>query len=80
MATTLTPELVAEYTAAGYWSDKTFGDYAEEMVRKCHDRDLVVDGDKRFSFGQINDMDIIPLGINIFFCLRVPTVDLMTKM
>jgi len=56
MATTLTPELVAEYTAAGYWSDKTFGDYAEEMVRKCHDRDLVVDGDKRFSFGQINDM------------------------
>ncbi len=56
MTTTLTPELIAEYTDVGYWADRTFADYAEEMVKRCYDRELVVDGDKRFSFGQINDM------------------------
>jgi cyclohexanecarboxylate-CoA ligase len=56
MKTILTPELIAEYTKAGYWSNKTFADYADEMVERNYDRQLVVDSDNRFTFGQINEM------------------------
>ena len=56
MVTRLTPDLIAEYTGKGYWSDKVFADYTDETIRMYSDRELVADGDKRFTFDQIDSM------------------------
>jgi len=56
MATRLTPGLIAEYTRKGYWSDKVFTDCADKVVEKYNQRELLVDGDKRFTFGEIDSM------------------------
>jgi len=50
------PGLAKEYVEKGWWPNKTFIDVANETIRKNADRELVVDGDKRFTFRQIDEM------------------------
>lgn len=50
------PALAKKYVEKGWWPNKVFIDVASETIRKNADRELVIDGDKRFTFRQIDEM------------------------
>ncbi|MFC2002427.1 AMP-binding protein [Chloroflexota bacterium] len=50
------PELAKKYIEKGWWTNRTFIDVAGEAIRKNADREAIVDGDKRFTFRQLDEM------------------------
>ena len=47
--TRLQKEYIEKYTKEGYWIDKTLGEYLDEAVEKCPEKEAVVDRDRRVS-------------------------------
>jgi len=47
-----TPEMVDEYTRAGYWTNETFYDFYDRNVREFGDREALVDSKYRLTWAQ----------------------------
>src|ERR1700733_14863636 len=51
--TLLTPELIEEYTAAGYWSDETLADVFRRNARVFPDKVAYVDDHSQVTWGEV---------------------------
>ena len=49
----LTPELIEEYTAAGYWSDETLADVFRRNARVFPDKVAYVDDHSQVTWGEV---------------------------
>ena len=54
--TRLNRDSIEKYTKAGYWINKTLGEYFDEAVKKCPDKEAAVDGDRRVTYRQLGMM------------------------
>jgi len=50
--TTITPEMVKEYTASGYWSEKTLGDFLDQNVLNFPNKEAIIFQDQRITYRQ----------------------------
>jgi acyl-CoA synthetase (AMP-forming)/AMP-acid ligase II len=53
--TRLTPELIENFTAAGYWGSETFYDLFSKRVAAHPDREALVDGRTRLTYSELDD-------------------------
>jgi cyclohexanecarboxylate-CoA ligase len=56
LKTRLNRDFIEKYTKAGYWTNKTLGEYLDEAVMKCPDREAAVDRDRRVNYRQLGKM------------------------
>ncbi len=54
--TRLTPQLIAEYTARGYWSDTTVGERFDRLAEACPDKTAVVDARQRVTYAGLRQL------------------------
>ena len=47
-------ELAARYRAAGHWRGETFGAFLHERARQMPDKVVVVDGDTRWTYAELD--------------------------
>src|SRR5262245_50321063 len=50
------PEFAQRYRAKGYWRDKTLAEEFEPVFKKYKDRLALVDGERRYTYGQIDEL------------------------
>ncbi|MGI9410377.1 MAG: class I adenylate-forming enzyme family protein, partial [Hyphomicrobiaceae bacterium] len=53
--TRLTPDLIRNFTEAGYWGEQTFFDLFSDRVAAHPDRECLVDARERLTYAQLND-------------------------
>jgi len=56
LKTRLNRDSIEKYTKEGYWINKTLGEYFDEAVKKCPDKEAAVDGDRRVTYRQLGMM------------------------
>ncbi|PZO65016.1 MAG: 2,3-dihydroxybenzoate-AMP ligase [Paracoccus denitrificans] len=56
------PELAQHYREKGYWRGETFGDFLRARAAEHPDRVAVVDGDTRWTYGDLLDRSIAAAG------------------
>lgn len=54
--TIVTPEMVEKWTAKGYWGRRTLGDMFDESIAEYPDREAIVHGDRRLTYGEFGTM------------------------
>ncbi|ANN15974.1 2,3-dihydroxybenzoate-AMP ligase [Amycolatopsis orientalis] len=52
------PEFAQRYRARGYWRDRTLGTLLDDGVRRWPTRTAVVDGDRRWTYAELNEKAI----------------------
>jgi 2,3-dihydroxybenzoate-AMP ligase len=50
------PEFAQRYRANGYWQDKSLAEEFSDVFRKFQDRTALVDGERRYTYGQIGEL------------------------
>src|SRR5262245_41840019 len=50
------PEFAQRYRAKGYWRDKSLAEEFEPVFTKYKDRLALVDGERRYTYGQIDEL------------------------
>lgn len=61
----LTPELIAGYTAKGYWSDVTAGERLDRMVARFSQKTAIVDARRRTTYAEFGNLvDRLALGLD----------------
>jgi cyclohexanecarboxylate-CoA ligase len=53
LATILTPETIDEYTAAGYWSNRTITDFLDDAVARTPDKIAAVDSRRQLTYREL---------------------------
>ncbi len=62
--TRYTPEIIAEYTAKGYWTSETFADIWDRNARDFPNKEAVIDSQKRVTWSQAKTwIDRVALGL-----------------
>jgi acyl-CoA synthetase (AMP-forming)/AMP-acid ligase II len=51
----LNEQWIAKYTREGFWGGKTFLDYADESIKTCWGKDLIVTDEGRMTFGEVDE-------------------------
>ena len=55
--TILTPETIDEYTAAGYWSNRTITDFLDEAVARTPDKTAAIDSRRQITYRELQAED-----------------------
>ena len=50
------PEFAQRYRAKGYWQDKSLADEFSIVFQKFQDRTALVDGERRYAYGEIGEL------------------------
>lgn len=62
--TILTPQLVEQYTDAGYWIDRTITDYLDEWAERTPDKVAFIDPRRQITYGELQtEVDHVALGL-----------------
>ena len=62
--TILTPQLVEQYTTAGYWIDRTITDFLDEWAERTPDKVAFVDSHRQITYGELqSEVDHVALGL-----------------
>ncbi|XVX19598.1 AMP-binding protein [Actinomycetota bacterium] len=62
--TTLTPELIEQYTSQGYWIDKTITDFLDEAAERVPDKTAFIDSRRQITYAELKrDADRCALGL-----------------
>src|SRR5688572_26594914 len=50
------PQFARRYREKGYWRDKSLADEFSEVFRKFQNRTALIDGDRRYSYGDLDGL------------------------
>ncbi len=63
-ATILTPETIDEYTAAGYWSNRTITDFLDEATTRTPGKTAAIDSRRQVTYRELQaEADRCALGL-----------------